>query len=66
MRLIGRKHSEDENEERCPYCREPIPEGAAECMMCGAAITPTDGAAGSTEDEAPPGGSSGPAQLPRS
>ena len=41
MRLFGCKHSEDENEERCPYCSEPIPEGAADCKMCGAAIKPT-------------------------
>jgi hypothetical protein len=66
MRLFGRKRSEDENEERCPYCGEPIPEGAADCMMCGAAINPTAAAPPSAEDEAPPGAPSGPAPLPRS
>lgn len=66
MRLFGRKRSEDENEEGCPYCGEPIPEGAADCMMCGAAIKPTPAAAHSAEDRAPPGAASGPAPLPRS
>jgi hypothetical protein len=65
MRLFGRKRSEDRNEERCPYCGEPIPEGAADCMMCGAAIKPTLAAGRSEEDEASPGGSSGSAPLPR-
>ena len=66
MRLFGRKRSEDETEERCPYCSEPIPEGAADCKMCGAALKPTPAAAHSAEDEAPPEGASGPAPLPRS
>ena len=66
MRLFGRKRSEDENEERCPYCGEPIPEGAADCKMCGTAIKPTPAAAHSAEDERRPEGHRGPAPLPRS
>jgi hypothetical protein len=36
MGLFGRKRDDDEEEERCPQCREPVPEGATECRMCGA------------------------------
>lgn len=36
MRLFGRKRSDDEVEERCPHCREPVPDEALECRMCGA------------------------------
>jgi hypothetical protein len=59
MRLFGRKRSEDEIEERCPYCDEPVPESAIDCMMCGAALKPLQATAGSPEDEPPSGGSSG-------
>lgn len=42
MRLFGRKklQSFDDGSERCPRCRERVPEGAVECMMCGLALTP--------------------------
>ena len=40
MRLFGRKRNDDEVEERCPQCGEPVPEGAAECMMCGVDLRP--------------------------
>jgi hypothetical protein len=35
MRFFRRKRSDDDEPERCPRCREPVPDGAAECMMCG-------------------------------
>jgi zinc-ribbon domain len=40
MGLFGRKRREDEVEERCPHCNEPVPEGAVECMMCGIDLRP--------------------------
>jgi hypothetical protein len=37
MGLFKRKRGDDEAPEmRCPQCNEPVPEGALECMMCGA------------------------------
>jgi hypothetical protein len=43
MGLFGRKRSEDEVEERCPHCREPLPEGAEKCVMCGIDLRPLQG-----------------------
>ncbi len=40
MRLFGRKRNDDEVEERCSQCGEPVPEGAVECMMCGVDLRP--------------------------
>jgi hypothetical protein len=41
MGLFRRKHSNDDAvEERCPQCNEPLPEGAVECVMCGADLRP--------------------------
>jgi hypothetical protein len=40
MRLFGRKRSNDQPEERCPHCSEPLPEGALECVMCGVDLRP--------------------------
>jgi hypothetical protein len=41
MGLFRRKHSDEEAvEERCPQCNEPLPEGAVECVMCGADLRP--------------------------
>jgi zinc-ribbon domain len=40
MRLFGRGRSNDGIEERCPHCREPVPEGAVACMMCGVDLRP--------------------------
>jgi hypothetical protein len=39
MRFFQRKRSDDDTE-RCPRCRELVPEGAAECMMCGLPLKP--------------------------
>ena len=43
MRLFRRKQSEEDLEERCPQCSEPIPQGADECMMCGVGLRPFRG-----------------------
>ena len=40
MRLFGRKRSNDEIEDRCPQCGEPVPDQAVECMMCGVDLRP--------------------------
>ena len=40
MRLFTRKRDDDEVEERCPQCGEPVPEGDVECVMCGADLRP--------------------------
>lgn len=40
MGLFGRKRSQEEVEERCPHCREPLPEGAVKCLMCGIDLRP--------------------------
>jgi hypothetical protein len=44
MRLFRRKTSGVDDAERCPRCRERLPEGAVECMMCGVALEPLRGA----------------------
>jgi hypothetical protein len=30
----------EDDSERCPRCRERVPDGAVECMMCGLALAP--------------------------
>jgi hypothetical protein len=40
MRLFRRNRSDEDEVARCPRCREPVPEGAVECMMCGEALEP--------------------------
>jgi zinc-ribbon domain len=40
MRFFRRKPTTNDEPERCPHCREPLPDGAIECMMCGAALEP--------------------------
>jgi hypothetical protein len=40
MGLFRRRKSEEEAEERCPRCNEPVPDGAEECMMCGVDLRP--------------------------
>jgi hypothetical protein len=43
MGLFRRKRRDDEAEERCPHCSEPLPQGAARCMMCGVDLRPLRG-----------------------
>jgi uncharacterized protein with PIN domain len=52
MGLFERKRRHDEAEERCPRCSEPLPQGAAECMMCGTDLRPHRG---TRADEVPQG-----------
>jgi zinc-ribbon domain len=40
MGLFRRKRDDDEREDRCPHCGEPLPQGALECMMCGIDLRP--------------------------
>jgi hypothetical protein len=40
VRLFRRKRPDWEEGERCPRCRERLPEYAADCMMCGLALAP--------------------------
>jgi hypothetical protein len=40
MRFFRRKRSDDDETEHCPRCSEPVPVGAAECMMCGLPLEP--------------------------
>jgi hypothetical protein len=46
MSLFRRKPLNEENDERCPNCRERVPEGAVTCMMCGLALEPVRDASG--------------------
>ena len=59
MRLFTRKRSNDEAEERCPRCGEPVPGQAVECMMCGIDLRPLRGRPSSEElapSTSPPAG----------
>jgi hypothetical protein len=49
MGLFRRKSTADEEAERCPQCRERLPDGAVECMMCGVALEPLRGVESSEE-----------------
>jgi hypothetical protein len=43
MRLFRRKAITEHEGERCPRCRERVPEGADECLMCGVDLRPLRG-----------------------
>ena len=51
MRLFKKKRPDWDEGERCPRCRERLPEGAAECMMCGVALAPLRGGPGQAQRE---------------
>jgi hypothetical protein len=40
MRLFGRKTTSEHEGERCPRCRERVPDGSDECLMCGVDLRP--------------------------
>ena len=40
MGLFGRKATVEDEPERCPVCRERLPENSDECAMCGADLKP--------------------------
>ena len=46
MGLFRRKRGNDEREDRCPHCGEPLPQEALECMMCGTDLRPLRSHAG--------------------
>jgi hypothetical protein len=46
MGLFRRKQREERFDERCPNCREPVPEGAIKCTMCGIDLRPLRGSRG--------------------
>jgi hypothetical protein len=52
MRLVRRKPAGDDEAERCPRCRERLPDGAVECMMCGVALEPPRGVPRNGESKA--------------
>jgi hypothetical protein len=52
MRFIRRKRNDEDEEERCPYCLERVPEGAVECVMCGTALEPLRAAGRDARTEA--------------
>jgi predicted amidophosphoribosyltransferase len=51
MQLFRRKRSDDDQTERCPRCNEPVPEGAADCMMCGLPLAQSQAALSGEEAE---------------
>jgi hypothetical protein len=57
MRLFGRKRRRDDVESRCPHCREPLPEGAEMCVMCGIGLRPL------WERESAPQGTTSPRRI---
>ena len=40
MGLFRSKRVDENETERCPRCRERLPDGATACMMCGVALEP--------------------------
>jgi predicted amidophosphoribosyltransferase len=40
MGLFRRKATVEDEPERCPVCRERLPDDAGECAMCGADLKP--------------------------
>ena len=53
MGLFRRKQLNEEDDERCPNCRERVPEGAVACVMCGLALEPVRDAARDSEAKRP-------------
>ncbi len=53
MGLFRRKQLTEEDDERCPNCRERVPEGAVACMMCGLALKPVRDASPDSEGKRP-------------
>jgi len=55
MRLFRRRATSEEEGERCPRCRERVPEGADECHMCGLDLRPVRREAPDRDGKAPVG-----------
>jgi hypothetical protein len=43
MGLFRTKRVDENEADRCPRCRERLPDGATACMMCGVALEPLRG-----------------------
>jgi hypothetical protein len=53
MGLFRKTARGDHDDERCPRCRERLPDGALECMMCGVTLKPLRGTPRNEEAKAP-------------
>ena len=53
MGLFRREQVRQEEDERCPNCRERVPDGAVTCMMCGLALEPVRDASRGPEAQRP-------------
>jgi hypothetical protein len=53
MGLFRSKQLTEEEDERCPNCRERVPEGAVTCMMCGLPLEPVRDASRYAEAKRP-------------
>jgi predicted amidophosphoribosyltransferase len=53
MGLFRRKQVREEEDERCPNCRERVPEGAVTCKMCGLTLEPVRDASREPEAKRP-------------
>ena len=51
--MLRRKKLTEEEGERCPNCRERVPEGAVVCMMCGLRLEPVRDASRDAEAKRP-------------
>jgi hypothetical protein len=56
MRLFRRRRLDEPEGTRCLQCGERVPEGADECMMCGADLRPLVRAPGQAAKSDGPGG----------
>lgn len=59
MGLFRRKHRDDERDDRCPVCAEPLQHGVLVCMMCGIDLRPLRPAGGRSGGRAAAGGQTG-------
>ena len=53
MGVFRSKQLTEEEDERCPNCRERVPEGAVTCMMCGLPLEPVRDASRDAEAKRP-------------
>ena len=51
MGLFRKRARGDDEADRCPRCRERLPDGATACMMCGVALEPLLGVLRNEEAE---------------
>jgi hypothetical protein len=51
--LFRRKTKTEDESQRCPRCRERVPEGADECVMCGVDLRPLRRGSSDRQGETP-------------